>query len=200
MQYCLMTRAILARNSKYTYRDIDYITDFYLYNEYWYYSWENACSNTVEYDDGKTIVYVDSHAIIVEEEFSFDKLENGEVVWKIAKKDIVDNSRNMYSIQTGNLWQYGNGSRYYHTFLVPEEVSLATYVFGEDKRLDWATLVGYSGRYSDFYNYDYVHSLDHMAVFDQITFEVHNLNQYHRNYRIYNQRHVLWDLSHHARR
>lgn len=187
--------AIIADNSEYYYSDIDYRPDFYLYNRYWYYSWENACSNRVESSDGKCIVYLDSDAIIVEDEFTFNKLVDGETVWKISKKDIVNNSRSMYSIQTGRLWQYGNGSSYYNTYLVPEETSLATYALGENTRLDWAHLVGYSGRYSDFYDYDFVRSLDHMAVFDQTTYTVYNLNRYHRNNRIYNQDHVLWNSN-----
>lgn len=164
---------------------------------HYYYTWNNACAQLVSYSPN--VVYVDDTAIMVEEEFSFNKIQNGETVWKIKKKDIaLDQSVRQTHFQTGVLWQYGNESSHYSTFLVPKEQPLLTYDMGapENEKVDNAYFVGWSGRFSDCHNYDYTdHSIDHKSVFDHISMKVYALTKYHRSNRIYNQTHVLWDRN-----
>ena len=187
--------ATLINNTKYRGSDKDYASDFYKYNEYYYYSWQLGSICPISVNGYDYVCYADKESVIVEGEFEFNKIQNGEIVWQIAKKDILFKDMNMFSIQNGILWQYGNSSKYYHTYLVPKEQALLGYAFNEPtKRIDLANTVGWSGRYSDCYNYDIIdHSLDHYSVFDQIDMRVIVLNKYHRSHRIYNQTHVLWD-------
>lgn len=189
--------ASMIVNSKYESDEQDYRPDFYLYNEYYYYSWEMATIYKVKYKNYDYVCYVDSDSIIVEDEFYFVKIQNAEAVWKISKKDIVKNQAIKYLIQEGVLWQYGNGLSDYYTYLVPMEQTLMDYAFNEPtEKIELSYFVGWSGRYSDCHNYDLTdHSIDHKSVFDQLNNKVVSLYMYHRNNRIYNQDHVLWDKS-----
>ena len=167
--------------------------------KHYYYTWNNACAQLVSYSHYPYVVYVDDTSIMVEEEFTFNKIKNGETVWKIKKKDIVlDQSVRQTHFQTGVLWQYGNESSHYSTFLVPKEQPLLTYDMGapENEKVDNAYFVGWSGRFSDCHNYDYTdHSIDHKSVFDHISMKIYSLTKYHYRNRIYNQTHVLWDRN-----
>ena len=167
--------------------------------EHYYYTWNNACAQRIGYESYPYVVYADDTAIMVEEEFSFVKIVNGEKVWKIKKKD-VSLGQGVYQshFQTGVLWQYGNNSSHYYTYLVPKEQPLLTYDRGapENEKVDSADFVGWSGRFSDCHNYDYTdRSVDHKSVFDHISMKVYSLSKYHHRNRIYNQTHVLWDRN-----
>lgn len=188
--------AILMVNPSYSYDQHDFVEDFRQYNQHYYYSWNNACVQRIAYENYPYVVYADPEAIMVEKEFSFDKIVNGEEVWSIKKKDLNQDSSRKFAFQTGYLWQYGNASSYYFTYLVPKEQPLLTYALGapETERVDDAFFVGWSSRFSDCHNYQYTdHNIDHMCVFDHATMEILLLNQYHRNHRIYNNGHILWD-------
>lgn len=191
--------ATLIINTKYGPDEYDWRPDFYKHNVYYYYSWQLASIYKIAYQSYDYVCYADKDSIIVETEFYFNKIQNNSTVWKIAKKDIINNYENMYSIQNGVLWQYGNGSSYYHTYLVPMEQPLMEYAFGDSTamvNLAYTVNWGRSGRYSDCFNYKLTtHDIDHTSVFDQLTREVVLLYMYHRNHRIYNQNHVIWNGS-----
>ena len=190
--------AILIVNSAYTDEQKDYAEDFRMHNTHYYYTWNNACLQKIAYADYPYVVYADSEAIMVEKEFSFEKIVNGEAVWSIKKKDLNQDSSRKFAFQTGVLWQYGNNSSYYFTYLVPQEQPLLTYSLGapETEKVDLSYFVPWSSRFSDCHNYDYTdHSIDHMCVFDHMNQKILLLNKYHRSNRTYNQTHVLWDRN-----
>lgn len=189
-------RAILLFNSRCDYDDINYYTDFHDYSTLYYYSWENAAANRIAYKDYSVIHYADPEKILVENEFTFDIIIDGESAYTLDKKAVVDTSTAMYSFQQGRLWQYGNDAYYYHTFYMDEKAPLLTHVFNAptSEKVDFSYIVGWSGRYSDCHNYTYTdHSIDHESAFDHYTGAIHVLSSYHRNDRIYNQNHVLWN-------
>lgn len=188
--------AILQVNSAYSVGNRTDAEDYRKYNTHYYYTWNNAGTQLISYGDYPYVVYADNEAIMVEKEFSFDKIVNGEEVWSIKKKELNQTSSRKFAFQSGVLWQYGNLSSYFFTYLVPEEQPLLTYALGapETEDIDEAYRVGWSSRFTDCHNYDYTdHSIDHMCVFDHVTMKLHLLNKYHRSHRIYNQSHVLWD-------
>lgn len=185
--------ATLIRNSKYKVDDQTYRSDFYKHNDYYYYSWALGTVYSVAYKDYDYVCYADDKSIIVENEFSFDLIQGGSEVWKIAKKDIVNNEMKMFSIQSGVIWQYGNESSYYHTYYIPDRQTLmGRYCKMPTEKAGLAYLKGYSGRYRDFYSYEVLHSLNHTGIFDQLKLRAAILRNKPTGLCIYNQTHLLF--------
>lgn len=170
-------------NDEYGYSDVDYENDFYKYNEYYYYCVEDAKIYPIKQDGYEHILYADANSIIVEEEFCFAKIENGEKVWQIDKKEIFSNSAKI--MQNSKFFLYGTAGKY-HTFSIEEEKKIGQIKLDMDIP---AHMLGWSGRYSLCY-FQYYYDEDN--YYDNLTGAIYDMDTYNNSCCIYNQGHIIW--------
>ena len=175
--------AIFLINEEYGYSDVDYENDFYKFNDYYYYSVEDAMIYPIKYDGYEHILYADANSIIVEEEFCFTKIENGEKVWQIDKKEIFSNTAKI--MQNSKFFLYGEKGKY-HTFSVSEEKQIGKITSDMDIP---AHALGWSGRYTNcYFKYHY----DGENYYDNLTGAIYDMDPYNNTCCIYNQGHIIW--------